>query len=933
MSTHVKARTAAKGWATRTSRKLETLCADKNVDPVELSDAMEEFDIRLGALDEAQSQVELELDPAQLEDDIEGAADFRESVRKPRIKAAKILKKLNQDADTKTTKGSVDVKLPKLELPSFSGNVVEWQSFWDQFIAVIDESDLPDINKFTYLQSLLVDEAKAAIQGLSLTASNYKIACDILKERFGRKERIIFQHIQDLLNIAVPSEQCSVTTLWNLCDDLKAHVRSLESLEVNGDQYGVVLTPLILSRLPHDIRLEWAREGQGHESDLEWLLKFLEKEIQRRERSQSFKDILQDTPQAVGGDVPSNSSSLGSASALQISSRGQCGFCSKRHPTSACRELSGLSVPDIKGKIYEAGLCFRCLGQGHIARSCSQTCARCKGRHHIIVCQGISEEGASSHTTVSHIGMSNVTQQSQVVLQTAQVSIQGEGGLHTATVLFDTGSDRTYIAQHLVEKIKPAWVGSQSLAYAAFGSKLPSAGKLRNTFEVSMKDALGGSHTIHATEVPVICAAVYRPQIPSKMMGPFLNLQLVESQKDGKPLTVDMLIGLDHYWQLVQPGIVQGPEGLVAQKTVFGWMVSGTLGTGVPGNPVSHQLLCLNNVSESTLSNFWDLETIGIIPERETPINDPLLDEFQDNLRFREGRYEVGLPWKEKSGKLLNNEKLARKRLDSLTIKLERDPSLASRYREVFTQLEEEGIVEEVPPQEIVSIFPTYYLPHRPVVKEESTTTKIRPVFDASAAGYNGVSLNDCLETGPCLTPNLSEILIRFRRWKVALTGDITKAFLQIGVRREDQDVHRFLLKDVNHTRIMRFTRVPFGNKSSPFLLNATIKSHLQSLPPSRVVDELTENLYVDDWLSGADDDQEACAMLEEASQCMAQAGMSLAKWGSNSGQVSEKLYQEWEGKHYESNTIKVLGLKWVVTEDCFSFEKIDLPSCLCVTK
>ena len=84
-------------------------------------------------------------------------------------------------------------------------------------------------------------------------------------------------------------------------------------------------------------------------------------------------------------------------------------------------------------------------------------------------------------------------------------------------------------------------------------------------------------------------------------------------------------------------------------------------------------------------------------------------------------------------------------------------------------------------------------MPHRPVIKEGSRTTKIRPVFDASATGNNGVSLNSCLETGPCLLSNLVDILARFRRWKVAITSDISKAFLQIRVRPGDRKVHRFL--------------------------------------------------------------------------------------------------------------------------------------------
>ena len=70
--------------------------------------------------------------------------------------------------------------------------------------------------------------------------------------------------------------------------DLQAHMRSLEALNITGQQYGVVLTPLVLSRLPPDLRLEWAREGELHESDLGYLLDFLQRELERRERSQTF---------------------------------------------------------------------------------------------------------------------------------------------------------------------------------------------------------------------------------------------------------------------------------------------------------------------------------------------------------------------------------------------------------------------------------------------------------------------------------------------------------------------------------------------------------------------------------------------------------------------------------------------------------------------
>ena len=128
------------------------------------------------------------------------------------------------------------MRLPKLELPIFDGEVVQWPAFWDQFEAVVDNFELPDVSKFVYLRSLLKGDALSAINGLTLSSQHYIIAKDILRYRFGRKERIIFAHIQQLMQLRVNQSQSSKTIhLMRLQDELVTHVRSLEALGVNGD--------------------------------------------------------------------------------------------------------------------------------------------------------------------------------------------------------------------------------------------------------------------------------------------------------------------------------------------------------------------------------------------------------------------------------------------------------------------------------------------------------------------------------------------------------------------------------------------------------------------------------------------------------------------------------------------------------------------------
>ena len=98
---------------------------------------------------------------------------------------------------------------------------------------------------------------------------------------------------------------------------------------------------------------------------------------------------------------------------------------------------------------------------------------------------------------------------------------------------------------------------------------------------------------------------------------------------------------------------------------------------------------------------------------------------------------------------------------------------------------------------------------------------------------------------------------------------------------------------------------------TSPFLLNTTNRHPLDKFPDTKVIEELKENLYVDDWLAGADSDEEACKMFSEACDVMNQASMPLAKWNTNSQIVSDKIYKDFSAKQLISDVIKILGMKW----------------------
>ncbi|KAK4324412.1 hypothetical protein Pmani_004972 [Petrolisthes manimaculis] len=956
-----KRRAAAKGWVTRSVKELQDLFDDDTTSFELLDAAVSVFDHRLAAFDEQQTAVELLLeDDTDLEADMDETDEFHKYARKIRAEATKRLKGARDGSDnaSTSTKERSEVKLPRLELPKYTGELTDWQSFWDRFEALVDQSELPVISKFSYLQSLLEGEALSVIQGLSLTSANYKVACDLLKERFGRTERIIFAHVQGLLNVTLTprgkgANQCD--SLWKLQDQLLRHVRSLEGLGINGDQYGVVLTPVILSRLPQDIRLEWSRESSGHEGDLEWLLKFLQTEIQRRERSETFKDLYVEKIN-IRPDVERKT--VSSASALQTSAEEgppQCAFCQKRHKTEKCWQILKLNIHDREEKTKQAELCFKCLLKGHVSRGCKGKvkCTLCNGHHNVLFCRvgkpysdnnnlpgkqvvthksngqvNIQSSDAANTSTVEHVGISHDKRvKKSTVLQTAKVKVLSKGGKSVeANVMFDLGADTTYVSHDFVKRIKPKWITSKYTSYSAFGNKKSQGSQERNVYDVKLIDREGNNHSVFAVEVTTICPPLSRQRVPYDVLRSLSHLQLADDYGHDRDLTLDILVGVDNYWRFVSADNVVRFDDLVAHESKFGWILSGSC-LKAHEESVSHQLLCISttsHVTESELHNFWNLESIGIYAQKDGPPKDPVLDTFEETVKYVNGRYEVALPWKSKDARLslLDNEKCARKRLSVLNYKFEKNPDLKEEYDKVLKGYEDDNIIVEVPLSERKSPYPTFYLPHRPVIRD-SISSKVRPVFDASAAGPNGVSLNDCLESGPSLIPDLVEILLRFRRWNIALTADITKAFLQIGVQPSDQDVHRFLWQCGDMVRAMKFVRVPFGNTSSPFLLNATLKHHLNSYPVSITVQELQENLYVDDWLSGADTVEEASKMFNEAQNILLDAGMTLSKWHSNNDFLINQHHQYFEPQ--VEQVMRLLGMFWNSSMDVFSFKGLNL--------
>ena len=189
------------------------------------------------------------------------------------------------------------------------------------------------------------------------------------------------------------------------------------------------------------------------------------------------------------------------------------------------------------------------------------------------------------------------------------------------------------------------------------------------------------------------------------------------------------------------------------------------------------------------------------------------MKEFHKNISRKEDRsYEVNVPWVLGTNLDKINEAQSRKRLQSLERKLERNESFRQGYEKIVDDQLKDEIIEKVP--EKATGDRIYYMPHKPVVRESATTTKIRMVFHASAQPDPASnSINDCMCKGLAIQPQLWNILVRTRL--SPYVGDVEKAFLRMGIKSEDRDAFQVLFTMNGKEEYLRFQRVPFGTEAS----------------------------------------------------------------------------------------------------------------------
>jgi len=270
------------------------------------------------------------------------------------------------------------IRLPKIQLPNFSGSYENWYTFHNSFEKLIHANEnLSAIEKFHYLQSSLSDKTAEVIKSFDITTDNYAEAWQLLKERFDNKRRIVQTHIKAMFEVA-PIHKENAVTLRGLLDNTLKHFRALKALQRPVENWDDVMIHLVLTKLDAATVKEWeTSRTDATIPTFKQLTDFLSK------RCQALETISNKSTGRTNPDIL-NSSQKAKLHSVHVATPNQsCIHCKNKHFIFQCESFRKLPVEKHVEIIRNAHLCINCLRSGnHQAKNCTASLCRKCGKPH-----------------------------------------------------------------------------------------------------------------------------------------------------------------------------------------------------------------------------------------------------------------------------------------------------------------------------------------------------------------------------------------------------------------------------------------------------------------------------------------------------------------------------------------------------------------------
>ncbi|UYV82365.1 hypothetical protein LAZ67_21001798 [Cordylochernes scorpioides] len=757
-------------------------------------------------------------------------------------------------------------KLPKIEMRKFDGELINWLPFWAQFEKIHEDNELHDADKFHYLVQSMQSNTRARelIESYPQTAENYANAVQALKQRYGQKDLLVEIYVRELLKLMManvrtpPDERRSVAKLY---DKLETQLRSLESLGVDIKENTAWLFPMIESCLPEDVLVAWQRSPLNN---------YDASKNSDSNSSSRLKNLLDFLRREVEGEER-----------RLLARRGFEGSSPKEKLRNKFKQNSDIPTAAGLFSAKEMGCLF--CENNHQSKDC-------------ITAQSMpfKDKRARIYEKRCCLKCLKPGHLAKACKRTVRCNICAKG--HYVLLCPDLPCNRKE-KTHVSEVVQSALANQQCTRDVTLMTLMVNI--MGNNGYRRVRALLDpGSQKSYILEFTAL-------EVKLKPVG---NVNIAHSLFGGTQTETKC-----HKLE----------NGLTAIETHLGWTICGPSPKKDEQTDYSSLVVISMHSINMSVDYLWDLETIGIKYPRDnlTKLEEDKIvhQHFLNTVhQLEDGRFCVGLPWLGNQEGIPSNRHIAERRLFNTTRKL-RAKCIFSEYDRVFQEWLAEGVIEKVSPEDLNR--KCHYLPHNPVVKANSNTTKIRPVFDASCKDKGNLSLNDCLASGPNVIEQIPAILLKFREKAIGVIADIRKAFLQIEVKEEDRDYLRFLWWKNNHQiQVFRHKRVVFGVTCSPYLLGAVILHHLKGVSSEfgALPQKLMECLYIDNCVTSVDTEAESVDLVEKSTEIFAKAKMDLRMWQFGPIHRVKEVYSRLPPSVdiERSEEASVLGMKWNLLED-----------------
>lgn len=825
-----------------------------------------------------------------------------------------------------------------LDPPKFDGSYLSWTSFINTFDSIVhSDQQLSEVQKLNHLKKSVGEGQGAQVIGhLELIPKNYNVARTLLIERFSKKRMIFEAYVRKLLNIAHASNGKGLRVML---DQFTSCMSQIESLEATDDDLAQgILIAIALQKVDKKSLEKWEEYSASQPQDLPECTDFLSFMSKRC-------DIMEQTDFAANSNFPTSTPSPKKACMLVQSPEPSTYIFCERSCTSLtlCPKFLSLKTKKRFFKARDLDVCRRCLIPGHHRNKCKKTCSKCNKDHHDLLhwSNDDAQHQANVNCTFSHAAnMLNAPNgpidnngqlheprsiaetnscaaeltQSYGILGTAIVKfLDNAGNEKSLRVLVDTGAQLNLITQKALSGLLPRLFKVNVATTDVHGhSKVQNRG-IELRFLSSFCN-FGG--LFHALVVPKIGSQ--HPSVPLDRDSCQIprNIELADPLFQ-IPRDVDVLFGTEYAYRILgQEQIYRGPNLPLLQKSLLGWLVVGK----IPKTLTANSLVL--TASTQVLERFWEIDEM---PKSKllSPDEERIERKFLDTVTVTEaGKYQVDLLFKHDPQVLGKSFHAALKCLMAVEKSFERKPDVQKQYSDFMAEYEALGHMEEV------AWDPEAYnfLNHHAVLKESSTTTKLRVVFNASKPTSSGVSLNDCLEVGPKIQADIFDILVKFRGFAVGISGDIEKMYRQVEVLPEQRKYQTILWRRPGSPKISMFQlkTITYGTGSASYLavrcLYDLAKKNPQLPLAAKVI--LTD-FYMDDAITGAENAEKAIEIYQEIATLLGKAGMRIRKWCSNSTKFLESVPKEDQDtlvRIGEEEFTKTLGLRWETNCDNFLF-------------